>query len=112
MSSYGLMHKTVSYKIGNRKDLLEALRCLSDGDCDFNGENGLDYVCEDAKAGRFNSNQDYYLSIAEEISDEEDAINTFLDGWLKHDNYYDEWNVEFETAGKTKFISLAALTYC
>ena len=35
-------------KVGNRESLLDALRSLSDFDYDFNGENGDDYLWEEA----------------------------------------------------------------
>lgn len=116
MSKYGLLHSVAVYEVGNTKDLVDALCYLSDLDCDFNGENGVDYICEDAKENGFKSNQSYYSSIVlRELNnglDECVVIEKFLKAWLDHDNYYAEWKHDVVIKGNIAIISLAALTYC
>lgn len=97
---------------GNRESLLDALRSLSDFDYDFNGENGLDYLWEDASG--FESNMDYLINEVKDIEDDEECVNTFFEEWLGNDRYYDEWNVSVITDEKkrVKAISLAAIGSC
>ena len=96
-------------EVDNRESLLDALRSLSDFDCDFNGENGLDYLWEDAKG--YDSNMDYLINEVKDIKDDEECVNTFFEEWLDHDKYYDEWNVSVITdeRKRVKAISLAAI---
>ena len=47
-----------------KEDAAELLLHLADCDCDFNGENGAEYLWEDAEG--FESNAKYCLSIAEQ----------------------------------------------
>lgn len=96
-------------EVDNRESLLDALRSLSDFDCDFNGENGNDYLWEDAK--NYDSNMDYLINEIKDIEDDEECVNTFFEEWLDNDKYYDEWNVSVITDEKkrVKAISLAAI---
>ena len=64
-------------KVGNRESLLDALRSLSDFDCDFNGENGDDYLWEEANG--FESNMDYLINKVRDIKDDEDCVNSFFE---------------------------------
>lgn len=141
MSDFGLMHTSASYKLGDKESLLSALECLSDNDCDFNGENGLEYLktevinangydtYEDMMEAlepngdddweeptlKFESNVAYYINKAKENDgDDETVIRDFLSSWLDYDNYYDEWDVQIieDPDSKIGFISVAMLTYC
>lgn len=96
-------------EVDNRESLLDALRSLSDFDCDFNGENGNDYLWEDAKS--YDSNMDYLINEVKDIRDDEECVNTFFEKWLNHDKYYGEWSVSVITdeKKKVKAISLAAI---
>lgn len=96
-------------KLGNRESLLNALRGLSEFDNDFNGENGDDYLWEEANG--FESNMEYLVNEVKNIEDDEECVNTFFEEWLNHDKYYDEWNVSVITdeKKKVKAISLAAI---
>ena len=99
-------------EVNNRESLLNALKSLSDFDCDFNGENGNDYLWEDAEG--YESNMDYLINEVKDIEDDEECVNTFFDEWLSHDRYYDEWNVSVITDEKkrVKAISFAAIGSC
>lgn len=97
-------------EVGNRENLLDALRGLSEFDNDFNGENGDDYFLWE-KANGFESNMDYLINEVKDIKDDEECVNTFFEEWLNHDSYYDEWNVSVITDEKkrVKAISLAVI---
>mgnify|MGYP000723060584 FL=1 len=100
-------------KVGNRESLLNALRSLSDFDCDFNGENGDDYLWEEANG--FESNMDYLINKVREIKDDEDCVNSFFEEWMDNDrNYYEEWNVSVlkDTKKRVKAISFSAICSC
>ena len=100
-------------KVGNRESLLNALRSLSDFDCDFNGENGLDYLWEEASG--FESNMDYLIDKIRGIKDDEDCVNSFFEEWMDNDrNYYEEWNVSVlkDTKKRVKAISFSAICSC
>ncbi len=97
-------------KVGNRESLLDALRSLSDFDCDFNGENGDDYLWEEANG--FESNMDYLINKVREIKDDEDCVNSFFEEWMDNDrNYYEKWNVSVlkDTKKRVKVISFSAI---
>ena len=100
-------------KAGNRESLLNALISLSDFDCDFNGENGLDYLWEEASG--FESNMDYLIDKIRGIKDDEDCVNSFFEEWRDNDrNYYEEWNVSVlkDTKKRVKAISFSAICNC
>lgn len=100
-------------KAGNRESLLNALISLSDFDCDFNGENGLDYLWEEASG--FESNMDYLIDKIRGIKDDEDCVNSFFEEWMDNDrNYYEEWNVSVlkDTKKRVKAISFSAICSC
>ena len=100
-------------KAGNRESLLNALISLSDFDCDFNGENGLDYLWEEASG--FESNMDYLIDKIRGIKDDEDCVNSFFEEWMYNDrNYYEEWNVSVlkDTKKRVKAISFSAICSC
>ena len=100
-------------KAGNRESLLNALISLSDFDCDFNGENGLDYLWEEASG--FKSNMDYLIDKIRGIKDDEDCVNSFFEEWMDNDrNYYEELNVSVlkEKKKRVKAISFSAICSC
>lgn len=124
-----LFAKLENVKAGNRNSLLSALTSLSDFDCDFNGENGIDYLWDevweangfesqedfeskDEKAElKYESNLDWLLDEVKEIEDDADCIETFFGTWMEHDrNYYDEYEVNYirNKNGKVVAVSFAA----
>lgn len=96
-------------KVGNRESLLDALRNLSDFDRDFNGENGDDYLWEEANG--FESNMDYLINKVRKIKDDEDCVNSFFEEWMDNDSYYEKWNVSVlkDTKKRVKVISFSAI---
>lgn len=124
-----LFAKLENVKAGNRNSLLSALTSLSDFDCDFNGENGIDYLWDevweangfesqedfeskDEKAElKYESNLNWLLDEVKEIEDDADCIETFFGTWMEHDrNYYDEYEVNYirNKNGKVVAVSFAA----
>ena len=125
-----LFAKLENVKAGNRNSLLSALTSLSDFDCDFNGENGIDYLWDevweangfesqedfeskDEKAElKYESNLDWLLDEVKEIEDDADCIETFFETWMEHDrNYYDEYEANYirNKNGKVVAVSFAAV---
>lgn len=96
-------------KVGNRESLLDALRSLSYFDYDFNGENGNDYLWEEANG--FESNMDYLINKVRKIKDDEDCVNSFFEEWMDNDSYYEKWNVSVlkDTKKRVKVISFSAI---
>lgn len=114
-------------KAGNREDLLSALANLSDFDCDFNGENGLDYLWDEVWEAngfkdideydnqvntelKYESNLEWLLDEVKNIKDDGECIETFFETWMEHDkNYYDEHEVNYirNTKGKVIAVSFA-----
>ena len=133
MSLYTSLEKVVA---GNRKSLLAALESLSGFDCDFNGENGLEYLWDEVwKANGFESLEDYekkqeydsdededyeeielkyesnvkwLLNEVKDIEDEGECVKTFFETWMEHDkNYYDEHEVNYIRNTKGKIIAVS-----
>ena len=118
-----------SVKAGNRNSLLSALTSLSDFDCDFNGENGIDYLWDEVWEAngfesqedfesqeeaelKYESNLDWLLDEVKEIEDDADCIETFFETWMEHDrNYYDEYEANYirNKNGKVVAVSFAAV---
>lgn len=125
--------KLENVKAGNRNSLLSALSSLSDFDCDFNGENGIDYLWDEVWEAngfknqedfeeqedeskeeiklKYESNLDWLLDEVKEIEDDADCIETFFRIWMEHDrNYYDEYKANYirNKNGKVVAVSFAA----
>ena len=124
-----LFVKLENVKAGNRNSLLSALTSLSDFDCDFNGENGMDYLWDEVWEAngfesqedfesqdeetelKYESNLDWLLDEVKEIEDDADCIETFFRTWMKHDrNYYDEYKTNYirNKNGKVVAVSFVA----
>ena len=121
-----LFAKLENVKAGNRNSLLSALTSLSDFDCDFNGENGIDYLWDevweangfesqedfeskDEKAElKYESNLDWLLDEVKEIEDDADCIEIFFGTWMEHDrNYYDEYEVNYIRNKNKKVVAVS-----
>ena len=69
--------RLVKVKAGNRKSLLDALAELGDCDCDFIGENGLEYLWEEVwEENGFQSYKDFETQSDELDSDDDDFEET------------------------------------
>ena len=95
---------------GDRNSLLEALSIIGDFDNDFIGENGPDYLWDEAK--RFESNCDYLLHLVKDIPDDNEAVQVFIETWMKHDsNYYAEYGFDTITDENNNVIVISFATY-
>lgn len=107
MSRYNLEHY---YEVTqNTKE--GALSCLSElalCDYDFNGENGLEYLWEEAEG--FESNMDYCLSIAEQEPTPRAMVEKFISMWMGRDYYYEDYDLGVLVRDDRLFISLAYTT--
>lgn len=125
---------------GNRESLLQALIDISDGDCDFSGENGLEYLWEEVwKANGFDnmddyeekneynsdeddsyeeiklkyeSNMDYLLDKVRNIENDEDCIRAYIEGWIGNDGYYGEYDLNWLKNDDGKIIALSIAYMC
>ena len=98
---------------GNRASLLAELSNLSD--CDFNGENGLEYLAPEVwdangykdyldyknKTGketslRYSCNLDFYMEKIEGIENDEECIEAFVKYLVSTaSNYYTDYKIEY-----------------
>ena len=124
-----LFVKLENVKAGNRNSLLSALTSLSDFDCDFNGENGMDYLWDEVWEAngfesqedfesqdeetelKYESNLDWLLDEVKEIEDDADCIETFFRTRMEQErNYYDEYETNYirNKNGKVVAVSFVA----
>lgn len=77
-------------------------------DNDFNGENGPEYLWEDAEG--FENNFDYCWSIAVKEKKPRLMIEKFISLWMGKDSYYVDYSVEILQHEEILFVSLAFVT--
>ena len=77
-------------------------------DEDFNGNNGPEYLWEDAEG--FETNADYCWSIAEKEKTPRLMIEKFISLWMGKDSYYADYSVEILQHEEILFVSLAFVT--
>ena len=95
--------------VANTKEAMaECLMFMSDFDCDFNGENGLEYLWEEADG--FKSNSEYCLSIAEQEPTPIEMAEKFISMWMGRDYYYEDYDLGILVRDNYLFISLAYMT--
>lgn len=105
---YNLYANLVEVKKGDREDLLTALASLSDFDCDFIGENGIEYAWEETLEAGFESNLDYLLDAVKDIENDVECVNEFIDTWMQNDrNYYHDYEVNCLTDENGKVYAIA-----
>ena len=100
----------VKVEANNREDLLNALRCLSEIDCDFNGENGEEYNWDITNEKGFDSNVDYVIDCVKDIDDDLECINKFLSEWLDDDGYYYDYEMNYLTDDNGNIIAISLAT--
>lgn len=87
----------------------KALVNISCNDADFNGENGEEYLWEEAQEKGFESNQEYLIDKVKTLN-YQDAAALFLSCWLGADDYYIDY--EYEIVENGDMVSIAvAYTY-
>ena len=79
-------------------------------DDDFNGNNGKEYLWEEAEAEGFECNADYCLSIAEKEPTPREMIENFISLWMKRDYYYVDYDLGILAEDDKLFLSLAYIT--
>lgn len=89
MSKYGLLHISTKVEAGDRDSLLEALRCLSDSDCDFNGENGLEYLRSEVWEANGFEDEDAYEEACEEPDSDSEEWESWEEPKLKFESNQD-----------------------
>lgn len=127
MSNGYLVLVTAQMEPKNRASLLDALASIADGDCDFNGENGLDYMhpdvwnangykgykdfIENNKDNRkldYESNLDFYLEYVAKIKNDKECISTFINKWMDTGrNYYQEYEIKYIYNAADDIIAIA-----
>ena len=118
MSSYPQVQITTTVIRGaigknNAKKIKEKLLDISCCDEDWNGNNGLEFVDEEAQEKGYESNQEYYADYVledEELEDKahiERIFETYLDYWLGNDSYYVGYETMYNWIGKTLVVSVA-----
>ena len=88
----------------------EYLMDLANCDCDFNGENGLEYLWEEAEG--FESNAEYCLAVVTNIEGvtPKEMIEKFISLWMDNDGYYAEYDLGIIEEDDKLFVSLAYLS--
>lgn len=76
-------------------DVVNAMCSFADTDCDFNGENGMGYLWEEAKSGDYESNLEYTADICRKADSPKEALFKFADMWLGRDAYYTDYKVTY-----------------
>ena len=106
MSRYNLEHY---YEVvpNTKEDTFVCLMHLALCDNDFNGENGLEYLWEEAEG--FESNAEYCLAVVTNIEDitPKEMIEKFISLWMDKDSYYDEYDLGIVEEDDKLFVSLA-----
>lgn len=96
-------------EIKNKDDLKKMLVWMGNIDCDFNGENGLEYLWDEAKIKEYQSNAEYLADMVvdnydRDIFDEEFIVGCagkFTEEWANRDHYYTEIEILVKRYGNT-----------
>jgi hypothetical protein len=107
--SKDLQLEHISDIIANTKESVKLfLFTTANYDSDFNGDNGYEYLWEDAEG--FETNAEYCWSIAEKQPTPRAMIETFIGLWMGKDNYYLDYDLEILQHEEILFVSLAFTT--
>lgn len=96
--------------LNDRNEILDELSRLYTDD-DFNGENGIDYVSDEAKEAGYESDQEFVIDQLEKTDLEGFAlIEAFCESWFSSSSYYSNYDFEgVEHAGAT-IVTIAFIT--
>lgn len=83
---------STSFDWTSNGSLRAALYEISNFDCDFNGDNGEEYLWDSAKEKGFSTNVDYVISEVMKNECLYDVINEFFKMWMGYDNYYEDYD--------------------
>lgn len=92
-----------TYKSG----ILKALETLSECDWDFCGNNGPEYLWEDAKEAGFETNAEYVFNLASKEDKAEDIIDVYIENWCGNDCYYSEYTYNWVEDDDGYIVSIA-----
>ena len=88
------------FDIKDKKEIKTALLCLTECDSDFLGDNGEEYLQDEAKKAGYNNNADFYADKAiNSLPDNYDdtdvsaVIRQYVYDWMEHDSYYIDYRV-------------------
>lgn len=81
-----------------KEDVVNYLKNIADEyDDDFNGDNGEDYLWDEAKWKGYSNNADYCINeVMEQFEKDNDlvkSIKNFFKLWLCSDDYYDSYKI-------------------
>jgi len=101
--------KLVKVNGKTRNDLLAALATLGEMDADFCGDNGEEYLWDEAEEEEFESNMEYLLNNIKGIQSDKELIENFIERWIAFDSYYKDHALEviYDKNGKAEYIALA-----
>lgn len=127
--------KLVKVSGNTRKDLLTALASLGEMDCDFSGENGIEYMwtkvwnangfksMKDFEEKykdkdiekvqlKYESNMEYLLDTLKDEKTDKELIEKYITKWIKGDDYYYDYvlDVIYDKKGKAECIALATMS--
>lgn len=91
-------------EIKNKDDLKKMLVWMGNVDSDFNGENGSEYLWDEARIKEYQSNAEYLADMVvdnydRDTFDEEfivDCAGKFAEEWANRDHYYTEIEILVE----------------
>ena len=79
-------------------------------DDDFNGNNGSEYLWEEAELCGFESNAEYCMWVSEQEDTPREMIEQFISMWMGRDRYYVDYKIGILEDGDKLFVSLAYVT--
>ena len=90
----------------DKESIINALSFISDED--LNGNNGEEYLWEDAKASGCKTNREYLMQVLRNSQYNTIAVLTdlYLKTWLEHDYYYQEYDFKYIILNDTAVISV------
>ena len=99
-----------------KANLISIFNQLASHDEDFNGNNGEEYLWEEAEEQGYECNADFLINkVLKDVSDDEDLdygkvrnlIDTFLFEWTGHDDYYGGVDFDFYDKNNVLFVAVA-----
>ncbi len=121
MSCRDLTSHLVTKEVKSLKDFEGLLVELGRLDADYCGDNGEDYLSDEAKAAGYDSDAEYdahslvdkitRADVRKGVEGAEELIQRYLDGWLGEDGYYHEYEAIVRKAdGSDGFYGIYAVS--
>ncbi len=102
------LHHYADVVNNNKESVSDLLMDMADFDLDFNGDNGEEYLREEAEG--YESNAEYCLHVAKNENSLSAMIEKFIHMWMGQDGYYYDYSIEVIEADNKLFVSLVYLT--